>query len=237
MHDYELNYKIIGNGEEILFIPGWNDNYEHFLPIAKKIHNYKIILIDLPNQGNSKPLNSIIEMNDYINIIHKFLIKNNFKPQIIIGHSFGGKLAFLYSLRYKINKLILVAPSLVKNKSLLTYIKIYKYKFLKNLKYYLNLKINLEKYGSKEYQNQKGIDKLNFIIATNNYYNKELKKIKIPVLLYYGKQDTATPLKEGKYINKRISKSKLIIDSSGDHFAIYNNPYPFIRALKEFLND
>ena len=100
MIDYEINYKIIGNGEEILFIPGWNDNLLHFVNIAKKIQNKKIILIDLPNQGNSKPLNIKLEMNDYIEIINNFLVKNNLNPKIIIGHSFGGKLAFLYALQY-----------------------------------------------------------------------------------------------------------------------------------------
>lgn len=237
MINYEINYKIIGQGEEILFIPGWNDNLEHFKEIALKLHQYKIIMIDLPNQGNSKPIYQKIEMNDYIEIIHNFIVQNSLNPKIIIGHSFGGKLAFLYALKYPIKKLILVAPSLIKNKSFLTYFKIYKYKFLKNIKFYFNLKINLNKYGSDEYKNQKGVDRQNFIIATNNYYNKSLYKIEIPTLLYYGKFDKATPLKEGKYIHKKIKNSKLIIDENGDHFAMYNNPYLFIRTLKEFLND
>lgn len=237
MLNYEINYQVIGEGEEILFIPGWNDNYKHFLDIAKKLKNYKVILIDLPNQGNSKPLNIKLEMNDYIYLIRNFLISNNYNPQIIIGHSFGGKLAFLYSLKYPIKKLVLVAPSLIKNKSLITYYKIYKYKFIKNLKIFLNLKINLNKYGSKEYQSQKGIEKQNFIIATNNYYNKELNKLNIPVLLYYGKKDKVTPIKEAKYIKKKMQKSQLFIDKDGNHFAMYNNPYLFLRSLKEFLND
>ena len=143
MIDYEINYKIIGEGEEILFIPGWNDNLNLFENIAKKLTNKKIILIDLPNQGNSKPLNIKLEMNDYILIIYNFLLKNNLNPKIKIGHSFGGKLAFLYALKYKVNKLVLVAPSLVKNKSILTYFKIYKYKLYKFLNRKLKLNINL----------------------------------------------------------------------------------------------
>ena len=237
MIDYEINYKIIGEGEEILFIPGWNDNLNHFENIAKKLTNKKIILIDLPNQGNSKPLNIKLEMNDYILIINNFLVKNNLNPKIIIGHSFGGKLAFLYALKYKVNKLVLVAPSLVKNKSILTYFKIYKYKFYKFLNKKLKLNINLNKYGSKEYLSQKGVGKDNFIIATNNYYNKELNKLHIPTLLYYGKLDKVTPLKEGKYINKRIKNSRLVIDKKGDHFAIYTNQYQFINTLKGFIDD
>ena len=237
MIDYELNYKIIGEGKELLFIPGWNDNLNHFVDIANKLKNYKVILIDLPNQGNSKPYNKKIEMNEYIEMIARFLDNNNLNPKIIIGHSFGGKLAFLYALKYPIERLVLAAPSLIKNKSLLTYLKIYKYKFLKYLKYKFNLKINLNKYGSKEYLNQEGMNKENFIIATNNYYNSKLKELKVPLLLYYGKKDKVTPLKEAKYIKRRIKNTRLVIDKSGDHFAIYNNPYRFIRELKEFLND
>lgn len=237
MINYELNYKIIGNGEEILFIPGWNDNLKHFIPLANKIKEYKFILIDLPNQGDSLPLNKKLEMNDYIELINIFLKKNNLNPKIIIGHSFGGKLAFLYALKYQIDKLVLIAPSLIKNKSLKTYYKIYKYKLLKNLNRELNLNINLNKYGSKEYKEQNEINKQNFIIATNNYYKKDLKNLKSKTLLYYGKLDKVTPLKEAKIINKRIKNCNLIIDSEEDHFAIYNNPYKFIRTLKEFLND
>lgn len=237
MINYELNYKIIGNGEEILFIPGWNDNLKHFIPLANKIKEYKFILIDLPNQGDSLPLNKKLEMNDYIELINNFLKKNNLNPKIIIGHSFGGKLAFLYALKYQIDKLVLIAPSLIKNKSLKTYYKIYKYKILKNLNRELNLNINLNKYGSKEYKEQNEINKQNFIIATNNYYKKDLKNLKSKTLLYYGKLDKVTPLKEAKIINKRIRNSYLIIDPEEDHFAIYNNPYKFIRTLKEFLND
>ena len=236
MINYELNYKIIGSGEEILFIPGWNDNLKHFIPIASKIKEYKFILIDLPNQGESNRLNKKIEMNDYIEIINNFLNKNNFNPKIIIGHSFGGKLAFLYSLKYDINKLILIAPSLIKNKSFKTYYKIYKYKLLKNLNREFNLNINLDKYGSREYKEQNEINKQNFIVATNNYYKKELSLLNIKTLLYYGKLDKVTPLKEAKIINKKIKNSNLVIDEEGDHFAIYNNPYKFIRTLKEFLN-
>lgn len=236
MIDYELNYKIIGSNEEILFIPGWNDNINHFENVAKKINDYKFILIDLPNQGNSKKFNQKINMDDYIEIIHSFLSKNNLNPKIIIGHSFGGKLAFLYALKYKVDKLVLLAPSIVKNKSLLTIFKIKKYKLLKYLNNKLNIKINLNKYGSKEYLNQEGIERINFIIATNNYYNKELHKINIPTLLYYGKKDNVTPLKEAYYIHKRIKKSTLIINKEGDHFAIYQYPYHFIKVLKEFLN-
>ena len=237
MINYELNYKIIGNGEEILFIPGWNDNLKHFIPLANKIKEYKFILIDLKNQGDSLPLNKKLEMNDYIELINNFLKKNNLNPKIIIGHSFGGKLAFLYALKYQIDKLVLIAPSLIKNKSLKTYYKIYKYKILKNLNRELNLNINLDKYGSKEYKEQNEINKQNFIIATNNYYKKDLKILKSKTLLYYGKLDKVTPLKEAKIINKRIKNSRLIIDPEEDHFAIYNNPYKFIRTLKEFLND
>ena len=237
MINYELNYKIIGYGEEILFIPGWNDNLKHFIPLANKIKEYKFILIDLPNQGDSLPLNKKLEMNDYIELINNFLKKNNLNPKIIIGHSFGGKLAFLYALKYQIDKLVLIAPSLIKNKSLKTYYKIYKYKLLKNLNRELNLNINLNKYGSKEYKEQNEINKQNFIIATNNYYKKDLKNLKSKTLLYYGKLDKVTPLKEAKIINKRIKNSRLIIDPEEDHFAIYNNPYKFIRTLKEFLND
>lgn len=237
MINYELNYKIIGNGEEILFIPGWNDNLKHFIPLANKIKEYKFILIDLPNQGDSLPLNKKLEMNDYIELINNFLKKNNLNPKIIIGHSFGGKLAFLYALKYQIDKLVLIAPSLIKNKSLKTYYKIYKYKLLKNLNRELNLNINLNKYGSKEYKEQNDINKQNFIIATNNYYKKDLKNLKSKTLLYYGKLDKVTPIKEAKIINKRIKNCNLIIDPEEDHFAIYNNPYKFIRTLKEFLND
>ena len=73
---------------------------------------------------------------------------------------------------------------------------------------------------------------------------EQLKKLKLDLQKQVEQNSIIKTSIEHKEINieenqsekKKIENSKLIINEEGDHFAIYNYPYHFIRALKEFLN-
>ena len=96
-----LDYFILGNGPVILLLHGWGQNKEMMLPIANKLKkNYKCVVIDMPGFGNSE-YNNEANLDEYCKTISDFLLlKLHLKPKYIIGHSFGGKVAFHYYLKY-----------------------------------------------------------------------------------------------------------------------------------------
>ena len=128
----EIKYIEIGSGEVILFLHGWGQNKEMMLPLIEDLKDkYKCVILDLPGFGESK-FNNAKNIEDYVDNIRLFLEQKNMLPKYIVGHSFGGKLAVHYFLKYKdVNRIAIIASPILKPKrGIKYYYKIYKYKIL-----------------------------------------------------------------------------------------------------------
>ena len=213
-----ISYTQIGDGETILLLHGWGQNKEMMLPLIDTLkHKYKCVLLDLPGFGKSS-FNNKVTLDDYCENIHQFLKENNILPKHIVGHSFGGKLAINYFLKYGcVSTLTIIASPILKPKRTLKYYyKIYKYKLKKKL----HLKVN--NHGSKDYIDCPLNMKKFFINVVNTSFDKYLDKVNIPTLLIWGASDDKVPLKKAKQLNNKIKNSELKI-LEGSHFAYLEN--------------
>lgn len=215
----DINYISKGKGEIILFLHGWGQNVKMMQPLIEELKDkYKCVILDLPGFGKSS-FNNSKNINEYVNHIRNFLEERDLLPSYIVGHSFGGKVAIEYYLRYKDTKkiAIIASPLLKPKRPLKYYYKVYKYKLLK--------KINSKKIyniGSIDYKNCTDDMKKFFVSVVNTHYDKVLKDIKIPVLLLWGNKDEEVPLNKAKKINMLIENSELHIVKGG-HFAYLDN--------------
>ena len=93
---FDISYTIenVSHNKNIIFLHGWGSNKEIMQCFAPYFPNAKLIFIDMPGFGNS-PNDFILNTYDYANIIDIFLKEKSFKKDVIIGHSFGGKVATL----------------------------------------------------------------------------------------------------------------------------------------------
>lgn len=213
-----ISYIKEGEGEVILLLHGWGQNKEMMFPLIDNLkEKFTCVVVDLPGFGDT-PFDNSINIEEYVNNLRKFLIDNNITPKYIIGHSFGGKVAIHYYLKYKdVEKLIIIASPLLKPKrGLKYYYKIYKYKLKKKFK------IKEKNAGSSDYKNCKKEMRCFFVNVVNTHYNKKLKKVDIPVLLIWGKGDKQVPLNKAKQLSKKIKDNKLVV-LEGDHFAYLEN--------------
>lgn len=234
----DINYRIYGEGEDALLIHGWGQSTYQMLPIAHILKGYRCLVIDLPGFGESLTPKNVLTIKDYAHVIHKLCVKLKFKPSLVIGHSFGGKIAYAYAQNHRVDNLVLAAPSLIKpTKTLLQKSKIILYKLLKKINKCTNNKLQkyMNKLGSKDFQNSHGIMRRIMVCAVNSYYDDSLVDYQGKVLLVYGNNDKITPLKEGKKICNKIPNATLKIIKNGDHFAYLEKRYTFIRYIEEFI--
>jgi pimeloyl-ACP methyl ester carboxylesterase len=63
-----------------------------------------------------------------------------------------------------------------------------------------------------------------------------MSDIKIPVLLIWGKNDQLTPIWQAEIMNKKITNSKLIIVSNGNHNLALLQPNTTAKIIGQFLN-
>ena len=93
MCNKDLFFRNFGNGKPIVILHGILGSSEIWVPTAKILSaKNRVIIPDLPNHGNSLHTNSL--NYDYIcDTIVSFLKTNNIDKPIVIGHSYGGKIA------------------------------------------------------------------------------------------------------------------------------------------------
>lgn len=213
-----ISYIKEGKGKVVLLLHGWGQTKEMMVPLIENLKDkFTCVILDLPGFGKSI-FDESETIEEYVNNLRVFLVSNNIAPKYIIGHSFGGKIAIEYYLKYRdIDKIIVIASPLLKPKrGIKYYYKIYKYKLKKKLK------INDNNAGSSDYQNCKQEMKRFFINVVNTSYNKQLKNINIPVLLIWGNKDKQVPFNKAKQLNNKMKNSKLV-SFEGGHFAYLEN--------------
>jgi len=227
-----LDFFITGEGPVILFLHGWGQNKEMMSSLVEGLKNkYKCVVLDMPGFGNSK-FNREKNIDEYTKNIHDFLLyKLRIKPIYIIGHSFGGKVAINYHLKYGVKSVALIASPVLKVKRKLTYyFKVALYKLKKKLR------IKDKNAGSEDYKNTKEEMKSFFVSVVNTHYNKEIKKIKIPILLIYSSLDEKVSLKEGIRLEKKLLRGKLRV-IKGDHFAYLTNREVVNSLINNFFKE
>ena len=243
--DYSIYYEKYGEKDKvILILPGWGDTRKTFTYLINYLKdNFTIYILDYPGFGNSPFPSKDLTIYDYTNIIRDFMTDKKITNPIIIAHSFGGRIATLLSGYYKekIDKLIMIDIAGIKRKkSFFLWLKEKLYKLLKLIKYILPKKLKdkyhqqlLKLFGSTDYKtlpNKMYQTFKNIISEDLKYY---LPYIEQETLIIWGKKDKATPLKDGRLINKKIKNSALIIYKQASHFSYLEYPLLTSRIIEK----
>ena len=144
--DININYEVSGVGYPLIFLHGWGSNLHVFDKVTSQLdEDYRIYRIDLPGFGESE-ITQAYTIEEYAEIIYEFCLKLGVDKPILIGHSFGGRIAIKYAALYNVSRLILVGSPGVKEKfSIIKLLKIKLYKLCKKMN--INLKLGSFKYS------------------------------------------------------------------------------------------
>ena len=208
----DISYEIV-NPEakvDLIILHGWGSNKnlmkQSFAPHMK---GFRHIYVDLPGFGKSRCCLAMTTA-DVARIVEMFMVLINASKDVILGHSFGGKVALLMEPKV----LVLVASA-----------GIYVPKPLK-----VRAKIALTKVA-----NALGISKLSSLFraadartlnepmyqtfknVVNEDFSDNFSRYTGKALLCWGDEDTATPLFTGEKIDELIKDSKLEV-YDGDHY-------------------
>jgi len=249
IENLNIHFETVGDqqGEVIILLHGWGTDLSSFDPIANELEEkFKIYKLDFPGFGKSDPPQTVWGVEDYTKFLEKFVLENNISDPIIIGHSFGGRVALLYSSRNNVKKLILFDAAGVKPKRPLKYyIKVYSFKLFKKIlpviigKTKADEKINQyrKQAGSSDYNNAVGIMRNILVKVVNEDLKHVMPNIKAPTLLIWGEHDTATPVSDAKIMEKLIKDSGLVVIKNAGHFSFLDKTYDVNLIVGSFLKN
>lgn len=226
---YDIGYEIVNpkNEKIALFLHGWGANRVLMKKaFASHFGEYKLIFIDLPGFGTSsieKPMDSF----EYLDIVKEFIKSLHVKPYFVIGHSFGGKIATLLNPQ---NLVLLSSAGIVKEKSLHVKSKIKIFKFLK----FIGLGRFYKFFATKDVEGMSEIMYETLKKVVNEKMDEKFSAYTGNALIFWGKEDEATPLKSGEIIHSLIKSSKFF-PLEGDHFFFLNQGGEIAKKIKENL--
>lgn len=235
------------SGRPVVLMHGWGCQHSTVrsiaAPLEKGMHVYNL---DLPGHGSSAEPPEAWGVEKYTEFVEKFIDRLGLDDPVLIGHSFGGRIAILMASRRPITKMVLVDAAGIKpRRKPKYYMKVYSFKLAKKL---LPLLLGKErgeakiqelrrKTGSADYRNSSPMMRAVMSRCVNEDLKHVMPSIKASTLLVWGEKDTATPLKDAKYMESHIKDAGLVSFPGCGHYSFLDNPMGFRAVIQEFFKD
>jgi pimeloyl-ACP methyl ester carboxylesterase len=264
----DLHYEAYGRGDPIIFLHGLGGNlymWRHLIePLAT---DHRLILFDFKGFGKSpKPYDDKYSMFDQAELIYRFILQNDLRNLTLIGHSFGGGVALLVTLRlaeqdpHRLSRLILIdtvaypqkLPGVIKmlRMPLLGSLGLYlipdriKVRQMLELIYFDDSKIAPE--DVEAYAAPLSLPGAKYalqqsarqIIPDNiDELLGMYPRINVPTLVVWGREDKIIPLENGVRLHQAIRNSQLVIIDRCGHDPHEERPGEVVEAIRKFLGD
>jgi pimeloyl-ACP methyl ester carboxylesterase len=209
---FKLSYELANQekSETILFLHGWGSNKELMKSaFSKFLGEYRHIYLDMPGFGASSN-ELVLTTEDYKEIAELFLKQISSTPDVVVGHSFGGKVATLLSPK---SLVLLSSAGIVEKKPLSVKLKINLFKFLKiffgDSLYKLFASSDADGLPKNMYETFKRV--------VDEDFRKIFEKVESKTTIFWGEKDRATSLESGKKIHEIINDSEFY-SYDGDHY-------------------
>lgn len=222
----------------IVILHGWGHSAKMWQIFASKLHGHKVTILDLPGFGGEKLISQNWGIDNYAKWVVKKIKKQKTKNKklVLIGHSFGGKIATEIALRNPkmISKLILVASPVIRRPLFYIKLKIALYKLLKGV-FPLNIK---KLFYADEYKDAAKSNMATIFKKSVEYdRTKELKKLNTQTLIIWGEKDKTAPVRLAKEMHSLIPHSQLKIIKEADHNIYLENPNILYGLIQKFISN
>ena len=241
----KLHYTVSGEGHPLMLLHGWGcstEIWQRVLPFLEE--RFRVINVDFAGFGQSEEPTDVWGVEEYTRSVEAIAQHEGITSPILIGHSFGGRVSIVYASRNKVQKVMLVDAAGVKPRRSLTYYrKVYTFKLLKRLLPLVVGKARAEqmiqarraKAGSSDYNQASPMMRRVLSKVVNEDLCHLMPKITAPTLLFWGENDTATPLADAKKMEKLIPDAGLVTVAGAGHFSFLENTTLFLRVTESFL--
>lgn len=235
INDVDVNYIQYGEGKDILLLHGWGQNIEMMKPIGDNLSDKcRVTIIDFPGFGRSGEPLYAWTIDDYSNMLEELVRILKIKKPIVMGHSFGGRVAIRYSAHNSIEKLVLFgSPCVRESKELPLSTRILK--TIKKLPGMSKLGEYMKQFiGSRDYKAASPIMRQTLVNVVNEDLSNYAKEIEEPTLLIWGESDEEAPVDDAKILEGIMIDAALII-LPGTHYAYIENLPRVISILDNFI--
>jgi len=243
-----LFYTVSGNpdGQPALLMHGWGCNHTTVASIERVLvgEGLKVVNVDFPGFGNSPEPQSTWGVEEYTCLMEELCREEKLTSPVLVGHSFGGRVAILFASRNNVSKVVLVDAAGVRPKrSILYHFKVLRFKVYKRICYAMfgrdggerRIEQARKSRGSADYAAASPRMRAILSKVVNEDLCHVMPDISAPTLLIYGENDTATPLRDARKIEKLVKGSGLVVFPGAGHYSFLDRPGQFAAVISSFM--
>jgi len=226
----------------LVFLHGWGGTKESWEKnIGELSTQYCCIALDLPGFGKSQQPITPWDTFDYADLVEGFCTTLNLQNIVLVGKSFGGRVAIAYANKYPqtLKSLVLASSAGTEERSLLTRFKIYLAKLgrvlteqipfmdTELLRQRLYRLLNLKEESEYKREVKKKV--------TNQNLAGLLSQILTPALVVWGEDDLILPLSLGEKMARQLPNATLFVLPKAGHWAHETHYQDFNTKVAAFL--
>lgn len=188
----------------VVALHGWGRSGNDFAPIVAGLD---AVAIHLPGFGPTSPPDTVWGTADYAELVAEAI--RPFGPVVVVGHSFGGRIAVRLAARHPelVSSLVLTGAPLVRlaptSKPALGY-RLARALHNWGLITDARMKAIRSRFGSADYNAAQGIMREIMVATVNENYDDDMAALSLPVAMVWGENDTAAPTAAGQIASTRI---------------------------------
>lgn len=227
----EYEYYDVGNDggcprDTVVFLHGWGGGLSSFARAYSAVCRLGVYCV---NFAFPTTVPSDWGIYEYASYVQEFLQIKNIRKPIVVGHSFGGRVALILAAKGLCKSIVLVDAAGLKPRFSLR-------KKIKIAQYHHRVKRGkpLDGMGSIDYNNIDASMRGVFVRIVNTHLDKLLPNISCKTLVFWGKRDTDTPPYMARRLKRGIENSELVF-ADGGHYSYIDSDYKFLRHLKSFI--
>lgn len=220
----------------MIALHGWGRSGADFVPILAGLD---VAAVHLPGFGPTAVPDHAWSTTDYAELVADGI--REFAPVVLVGHSFGGRVAVRLAARHPelVSGLVLTGAPLVRvtkaTKPSLSY-RIAKWAHRVGVLSDSAMEARRRKAGSADYNAAHGVMRDVLVKAVNEEYDDDLARIVAPTWMVWGEHDTAAPTSAGRVASERIRGARWIVVPGEAHLLTPGLGAAVRRATEEALS-
>jgi pimeloyl-ACP methyl ester carboxylesterase len=216
----------------VLALHGWGRDHSDFTGVLRGIPS---IAPDLPGFGATPPPTVATGSAGYAELVSPVLEEFD-APPIVVGHSFGGRIALQLAVRGLVESVVLVGTPLLKigprRRTPLGY------RLMKRFRLVVGedrLGRARRRYGSADYRAATGVMRDILVTVVNESYEALLSEVTCPARLVWGEQDIEVPVAVARAAVDRLPDGRLRVIPGVGHLVPLAAPEIVRAELLELM--
>jgi pimeloyl-ACP methyl ester carboxylesterase len=222
---------------EVVGLHGWARSRED---LAGPLAGLNALAIDLPGFGASPEPPTAWDSRAYAALVAEVLAGLD-RPQVLLGHSFGGRVAVKLAAWWPelVSGLVLAGVPLLRQQpargSLAWTFRVAHWGSRHGVVSAARMERLRQRYGSEDYRRARGIMRSVLVRVVNESYEEDLPRIACPVELVWGSNDTAAPVPMARQACRLLRNARLEVIEGGGHMTPLSAPDALRRSVDRLV--